>query len=73
MSRSYRHTPKAAVTTAASEKADKQLANRRLRAAVRTALAAGAEVMPELREVSDADHHFAKDGKTYGVALREGR
>lgn len=64
MSRSRKHTPKGGITTSASEKADKRHANRRLRLATSQALHREAEVMPELREVSDV-WGFAKDGKAW--------
>ena len=66
MSRSYQHTPIFGMTTARSEKEDKRIANRILRAACRTALAScrdyDALVMPILREVSNV-WSFDKDGK----------
>jgi hypothetical protein len=64
MSRSRKHTPIGAITTATSEKRDKQLANRRLRAALRSAVALGADVLPEMRDVSDP-WTFDKDGKRW--------
>lgn len=64
MSRSERHTPISGITTARSEKRDKQRWHRRLRAAVREALARGDEVMPVERDVSDP-WSMAKDGKTW--------
>ena len=66
MARSYRHTPIIGITCAESEKKDKRIANRTLRAACRTALAScqdyDALVMPILREVSNV-WSFDKDGK----------
>jgi hypothetical protein len=62
MSRSRRKTPISGITVAESEKKDKQIANRRLRHRVRSALATGAEVLPERREVSNV-WSFDKDGK----------
>ena len=72
MTRSRKRTPIAGITTAETEKDDKRRANRTLRAAVRGAIAAGAEVMPELREVSN-EWSFAKDGKRYrpGADMRK--
>jgi ATP-dependent Zn protease len=65
MSRSRIKTPITGnAANAKSEKADKQKANRVLRARVRVALNNDAEVMPELREVSEV-YTFAKDGKSY--------
>ncbi len=64
MSRSRKHSPVSGTTTCRSEKDDKRQANRRLRAAVRSAFASGAEAMPELREVSDV-WTFEKYGKSW--------
>jgi hypothetical protein len=71
MSRSRRKTPITGHTTAASEKRDKRLANRRLRKRVRQRLAyldhedLEDEILPEMRDVSDAEWDFAKDGKMW--------
>jgi len=71
MSRSRKHTPIGAITTATSEKRNKRLANRRLRAAIRSAVALGAEVLPGMRDVSDP-WTFDKDGKRWrGSAFPE--
>ena len=66
MSRSYRKTPIAGITTAASEKRDKQLANRRLRCMVRQRLKdePEAQVLLLKREVSDV-WTMDKDGKRW--------
>lgn len=64
MSRSKRRTPIFGNTTADSEKQDKRLANRRLRARERVAAASGFELEPSLRDVSDV-WAFDKDGKRY--------
>jgi hypothetical protein len=64
MTRSRQRTPITGITTAESEKDDKRRANRALRAGVRAAIAAGADVMPALREVSNV-WKFAKDGKRW--------
>ncbi len=55
MSRSYRRTPIRGITTAASEKRDKQLASRRLRRVVKQVLKHEPEapILPLQREVSD--------------------
>ena len=58
MSRSKRKTPIAGITTSASEKKDKQAANRVLRRLTR----ADPENAPLLREVSDV-WSMGKDGK----------
>jgi hypothetical protein len=70
MSRSTRKRPWTGVTTAKSEKRDKILAHRRLRAATRLLErlpeireAAPGLSFPIMREVSDV-WSFAKDGKT---------
>jgi hypothetical protein len=52
------------VTTARSEKEDKQLAHRRLRRRVRCAMNRGDEALPLLREVSNV-WAMAKDGRVY--------
>jgi hypothetical protein len=62
MSHSRRKIPKRGVTTSESEKSDKRVANRRLRRAAASALHAGVEIMPSIREVSNV-WEFAKDGK----------
>ncbi len=71
MSRSYRKTPITGITTAASEKRDKQLANRRLRRRVKQALRGEpeAQVLPLKREVSDV-WTMDKDGKRWFDAGR---
>jgi hypothetical protein len=73
MSRSIRRTSISGMRTAPSEKQDKRLANRRLRRIVRCRLAwQFAEVLPELREISDR-WSFKKDGKAYFDRVRYGR
>ena len=64
MSRSYRKKKITGVSTNASDKKDKQSANKRLRCATKRALKNNEEVLPEKREISDV-YDFAKDGKTY--------
>jgi hypothetical protein len=64
MSRSKRRTPIFGMTLAESEKADKRIANRRLRAHERVAFASGREVIPGIRDVSST-WTFAKDGRQY--------
>ena len=64
MSHSYRHTPITGITTAESEKRDKQLASRRWRHAVREAIRRGRDVLPVRRECSDP-WLFDKDGKRW--------
>ena len=72
MARSRKKTPITGVTSAESEKADKQAAHRRERRHVRQRLTvdATADVLPHTREVSNP-WAFAKDGKVYrGAKLR---
>jgi hypothetical protein len=66
MSGSRRKTPISGITTAASEKQDKRLANRRLRRAVKQALHAVdyPEVLPHRRELTNP-WTMAKDGKRW--------
>ena len=66
MSHSYRHTPIVGITTAVSEKDDKQKANRRIRRVVREAIRRSpeAEALPHVREQSDP-WTFEKDGKQW--------
>lgn len=66
MSRSRKKTPVGGITTARSEKEDKQIANRNARRVVKEVLSASPEpeVLPHLREVSNT-WTMAKDGKTY--------
>lgn len=64
MSNSRKKVNVTGISTCKSEKQDKRLANRKLRAAVRGAMADDAEVMPELREVSSV-WTFGKDGKRW--------
>ena len=62
MSRSFRHHPYLGNLMASSEKKDKAIWHRRLRARVRTALGSGRE-MPLINEVSEI-WDMSKDGKT---------
>ena len=64
MSRSYKHTTISAITTAQSEKRDKQLANRRFRRISRHRVKIDKEPLVHLNEVSDI-WDFQKDGKRY--------
>lgn len=66
MSRSYRHTPIAGITTCRSEKEWKQRWHRRLRSAVRRTLLQTMDdaLLPHFREVSNI-WTFGKDGKQY--------
>lgn len=64
MSRSFKHTTISAITTATSEKRDKQLANRRFRRISRHRVRIEAEPLVHLNEISDI-WDFQKDGKRY--------
>lgn len=64
MSRSYKHTTISAMTTATSEKKDKQLANRRFRRISRHRVRTETEPLIDLNEISDI-WDFQKDGKRY--------
>ena len=67
MSRSRRRTPIAGITSATSEKADKQAAHRRERRKLRSVLRPASdvpEVLPVPRDVSNP-WAMAKDGKLY--------
>jgi hypothetical protein len=79
MSRSRRKTPKVAITSAHTEKADKVKAHRRGRHATRIAVQAAARE-GEDAVVADDEHprsgqwQFAKDGKRWvGPGISEGR
>ena len=62
VTRSHRKTPVIGILTADTEKRDKQLAHRRLRARERQDLQRGGQENPRLREVSDP-WRMDKDGK----------
>ncbi|MBX9948638.1 MAG: hypothetical protein K2Y39_05730 [Candidatus Obscuribacterales bacterium] len=66
MSKSFRKSPICGITTAESEKKDKQLAHRRERRIVRQILGSDPlrPVLPHRREVSNV-WSFDKDGKQY--------
>ena len=64
MSRSKRKTPITGLTTADSEKEDKNLANRRFRRASKNRIKSNKEPFINLNEVSDI-WNFAKDTKRY--------
>jgi hypothetical protein len=63
MARSRRKSPAGGITAARSDKAFKSLAARKLRAAERVALAAGADI-PHRRAV-DSPWNWPKDGKRW--------
>lgn len=64
MSRSYKHATISAITTAQSEKRDKQLANRRFRRISKHRVRIDEEPLIDLNEISDP-WDFQKDGKRY--------
>ena len=64
MSRSFKHTTISGITTATSEKRDKQLANRRFRRISRHRVKIEREPLIDLDEISDI-WDFQKDGKRY--------
>lgn len=64
MSRSYRTNPITGVTTARSEKRDKQTWHRRFRRATAEAIRRGSDLMPDILDVSNV-WAFAKDGKVH--------
>lgn len=64
MSRSFKHTTISAITTAQSEKRDKQLANRRFRRISRHRVRTETEPLIDLDEISDI-WDFQKDDKRY--------
>lgn len=64
MSRSFKHTTISGITTATSEKRDKQLANRRFRRISRHRVRIEIEPLVHLNEISDI-WDFQKDGKRY--------
>lgn len=68
MSRSRKKTPILGMTTAGSEKSDKQEANRKFRRRIKQEVADSQDVLSEKREVSDV-WDFAKDGKQYMNSL----
>lgn len=68
MSRSRKKSKIQGVTTAASEKENKQKANRKLRRLTKEKLNKGAAELPEKRELSDV-WNFDKDGKVYDPTL----
>jgi hypothetical protein len=71
MARSRKKTPISGITTARSEKQDKRLANRKVRRAVKQALAGSGDVdvLPHRRELTNP-WTMAKDGKAWFNADR---
>ncbi len=70
MSRSVKKTKIRGITTASSEKKDKQEANRKLRRKVNQMVKKGDDKFPVIRENSNV-WGFAKDGKIYESNMDE--
>jgi len=70
MSRSKKKTKITGITTAESEKEDKQEANRKLRRKTKEILKQGKEELPKLKEVSNV-WSFSKDGKKYNKDMSD--
>jgi len=70
MSRSKKKSKITGITTAKSEKADKQEANRRLRRKTKEAVKQGKDELPKLKETSNI-WSFSKDGKKYDKEMSE--
>lgn len=68
MSRSMYKTKKRGITTATSEKMEKQKANRKFRRITREQVKKGIEALPVIREISDV-WVFSKDGKIYDCQM----
>ena len=67
MSRSRRNTPIRGITTAESEKKDKQIANRKLRRIIRSKLQFRSVEEPTLSDLRELSNVWSmdKDGKSY--------
>jgi hypothetical protein len=70
MSRTRKKTKVKGITTAESEKENKQEANRKLRRNTKKQIKKNPNILPELREVSDKQG-FNKDGKIYDPDMKE--
>ena len=70
MSRSKKKTKKQGITTAPSEKENKQVANRKLRRIVKQEVKQGKTEISELREISNV-WSFDKDGKIYNSEMTD--
>ncbi len=70
MSRSKKKTKIHGITTAKSEKDDKQKSNRKFRRIVKQKLKSEETVLPKIREVSNV-WCFEKDGKKYNPKMTE--
>lgn len=70
MSRSIQKTKIHPITSAKSEKKDKQFANRKLRRIVKQEVSSEKEEYSKLREISNV-WNFDKDGKKYNAKMTE--
>jgi len=70
MSRSKKKTKIHGITTAASEKENKQDANRKFRRITKQKVKSEETELPNLREVSNV-YSFVKDGKKYNSKMTE--
>ncbi|WP_299216517.1 hypothetical protein [uncultured Dokdonia sp.] len=70
MSRSKKKTKIHGITTATSEKENKQDANRKFRRTIKQKVKSEETELPELREVSNV-WSFDKDGKRYNPEMTE--
>ena len=70
LSRSRKKTKIQAITTAKSEKEDKQISNRKFRRIVKQKVVSEKSEIPQLREISNI-WSFDKDGKKYNAEMTE--
>ena len=70
MSRSKKKTKIQAITTAKSEKENKQAANRKFRRIVKQKVTSEKTEIPQIREISNV-WSFDKDGKIYNSEMTE--
>ncbi|HAS41174.1 MAG TPA: hypothetical protein DCS93_11880 [Microscillaceae bacterium] len=70
MSRSRKKIKIQGITTAKSEKTDKQQANRKFRRVVKQKVKMNETELPELRELSNV-WSFSKDGKMYNSGITD--
>jgi hypothetical protein len=70
MSRSVKKTKIRGITTATTEKKDKQDANRKYRRITKQKVKNDNEVLPEIREISNV-WSFNKDGKIYDSKMTD--
>ncbi len=70
MSRSKNKTKIQGITTATSEKENKQDANRKFRRIIKQKVKSAKTELPEIREISNV-WSFGKDGKRYNAEMTE--